>query len=132
MPSKSGLSIYGGVALIALKGDFTRDSSFKRYESDIPTAAVPNVFINYRSGKMAFGVGAYVPYGLTSQWTDDFPGRFLAKKASLKTIYVQPNFSYQFAENWSIGGGPVIGHSTVELIQAIDLSAQFFAEHSLP
>jgi long-chain fatty acid transport protein len=124
MPSKSGLSVYGGVAIIALKGDFTRDSSFKRYESDVPTAYVPNVFINYRSGKAAVGVGVYVPYGLTSQWGDDFPGRFQAKKASLQTIYFQPNFSYQFAENWSIGGGPVIGHSTVELIQGIDLSSQ--------
>ena len=124
MPSKSGLSFYGGAAIIALKGDFTRDSSFKRYESNAPTADVPNVFLNYRTGKYALGVGVYVPYGLTSQWSDDFPGRFLAKKASLQTIYVQPNFAYQFTDNWSIGGGPVIGHSTVELIQAIDLSSQ--------
>jgi long-chain fatty acid transport protein len=124
LPSKSGLSFYGGVAIIALKGDFTRDTSFKRYESDVPTAYVPNVFLNYRTGKAAIGVGVYVPYGLTSQWGDDFPGRFLAKKASLQTIYIQPNFAYQFANNWSIGGGPVIGHSTIELIQAIDLSTQ--------
>ncbi|MEO5818851.1 MAG: outer membrane protein transport protein [Gemmatimonadaceae bacterium] len=124
MPSKAGLSFYGGAAIIALKGDFTRDSSFKRYESDIPSAVVPNVFLNYRKGKAAYGLGVYVPYGLTSQWGDDFPGRFSAKKASLQTIYVQPNLSYQITDNWSIGGGPVIGHSTVELIQAIDLSSQ--------
>ncbi len=124
MPSKQGLSFLGGAAIIALKGDFTRDSSFKRYESDISAAAVPHVFLNYRSGKTAYGVGLYVPYGLTSQWRDDFPGRFSAKKASLQTIYIQPNLSYQITDNWSIGGGPVIGHSTVELIQAIDLSSQ--------
>ncbi|MEO8335880.1 MAG: outer membrane protein transport protein [bacterium] len=124
MPSKAGLSFYGGAAIIALKGDFTRDTSFKRYESDIPSAVVPNVFLNYRKGKAAYGLGVYVPYGLTSQWGDDFPGRFSAKKASLQTIYIQPNLSYQITDNWSIGGGPVIGHSTVELIQAIDLSGQ--------
>jgi long-chain fatty acid transport protein len=124
MPSKQGLSFLGGAAIIALKGDFTRDSSFKRYESDIPTAVVPHVFLNYRRGKAAYGLGVYVPYGLTSQWGDDFIGRFSAKKASLQTIYIQPNLSYQITDNWSIGGGPVIGHSTVELIQAIDLSSQ--------
>jgi long-chain fatty acid transport protein len=127
MPSKPGLSFLGGAAIIALKGDFTRDSSFKRYESDVPTAVVPHVFLNYRKGKAAYGVGLYVPYGLTSQWGDDFIGRFSAKKASLQTIYIQPNLSYQITDNWSIGGGPVIGHSTVELIQAIDLSSQVVA-----
>ncbi len=120
--TRQGLTISAGATAIALKGDFTRDTSFKRYESDIPTAIVPHVFLNYGSGSMAYGVGVYVPYGLTSQWGDDFPGRFSAKKASLQTVYVQPNIAYQITPNWSIGGGPVIGHSTVELVQGIDLA----------
>jgi long-chain fatty acid transport protein len=124
MPGKDGLSFLGSVATIKLNAAFTRDTSFRRYEGTAPIAVVPNVFLNYRSGKIAYGIGLYVPYGLTSQWGDDFPGRFSAKKASLQTIYVQPNISYQINDNWSIGGGPVIGHSTVELIQGIDLSSQ--------
>ena len=122
MPKKNGLSFYGGAAIIKLDGSFTRDTSFRRYDADAPTALVPHIFLNYRAGKAAYGIGLYVPYGLTSQWGDDFPGRFSAKKASLQTIYVQPNISYQITDNWSIGGGPVIGHSTVELIQALDLA----------
>ena len=121
MPTKKGLTFYGGAAIIKLDGAFTRDTSFRRYEATAPTAVVPHAFLNYRAGKVAYGVGLYVPYGLTSQWGDDFPGRFSAKKASLQTVYVQPNLSYQITDNWSIGGGPVIGHSTVELIQALDL-----------
>ena len=121
MPTKPGLSFYGGAAIIKLDGAFTRDSSFRRYESTAPTATVPHAFLNYRAGRAAYGIGLYVPYGLTSQWGDDFPGRFSAKKASLQSVYVQPNISFQLTDNWSIGGGPVIGHSTVELIQALDL-----------
>lgn len=125
MPSHRGWTVYGGAAAIAIKGDFIQDTTFRQWDADLPTAYVPHLFINYRgAGKMAYGVGVYVPYGLTSQWTDDFPGRFAAKKASLQTIYVQPNLSYQITPNWSIGGGPVFGHSTVELIQAVDLSQQ--------
>ena len=124
MPARQGLTASAGAALISLKGDFTRDTTFRVYNTDIPTAVVPNAFLNYASGKAAYGIGVYVPYGLTSQWGSDFPGRFSAKKASLKTIYVQPNVAYQLSDNWSIGGGPVIGHSTVELIQALDLSSQ--------
>jgi long-chain fatty acid transport protein len=125
LPGKRGFSLYGGAAVIKINGDFTQDSTFKRYESDAPTAVVPHIFLNYRgAGRLAYGLGVYVPYGLTSQWRDDFPGRFAAKKASLQTIYVQPNLAYQINDNWSVGGGPIFGHSTVELIQAVDLSSQ--------
>jgi len=125
MPKKDGFTFLGGAAIIKIDGSFTRDTSFRSYPATAPTAVAPHVFLNYRSGKAAYGIGMYVPYGLTSQWGDDFPGRFSAKKAALQTIYVQPNISYQLTDNWSVGGGPVIGHSTVELIQALDLSSQF-------
>jgi len=123
LPKTPGFSFYGGVAIIGINGDFTRDTSFTKFEADVPTAYVPHIFLDYRgAGKLAYGLGVYVPYGLTSQWQDDFPGRFVAKKASLKTIYVQPNIAYQLTDNWSIGGGPIYGHSSVELVQAVDLS----------
>ena len=127
-----GWSFLAGAAVIQIGGSFTQDTTFRKYDGDVPTAVVPHAFLNYKpasgplslNGKAAWGIGLYVPYGLTSQWTDSFPGRFQAKKASLQTIYVQPNFAYQINDKWSIGAGPVIGHSSVELIQAIDLSAQ--------
>jgi long-chain fatty acid transport protein len=111
--------------VIPLEGDFTQDTVFRRYDTDIPTAVVPHLFANYRTSRaLAYGIGVYVPYGLTSQWGDDFPGRFAAKKASLQTIYFQPNVAIQLSEGWSVGLGPVIGRSSVELVQAIDLSQQ--------
>ena len=123
MPRARGMSVLAGAAVIKIKGDFTRDTTFRRDETDIDVAVVPHLFLNYRtSGRLAMGLGLYVPYGLTSQWKEDFPGRFAAQKASLQTVYVQPNVAYQLNEDWSVGGGPVIGHSTVELIQAADLS----------
>jgi long-chain fatty acid transport protein len=123
LPATPGFSFYGGAAIIKIDGDFTRDTSFTTYKSDVPTSTVPHIFLNYRgAGKLAYGIGAYVPYGLTSQWADDFPGRFSAKKASLQTIYVQPNVAYQLTDNWSVGGGPIYGHSSVELVQAVDLA----------
>lgn len=120
----NGWSFSGGLAAIAINGSFTQDTTFKKYDGNVPTSYVPHVFINYHGAgsKAAFGLGVYVPYGLTSQWHEDFPGRFLALKAALKTIYVQPNFAWQLNDNWSIGGGPIWGHSSVELIQGVDLS----------
>ena len=125
LPRQRGFSFYGGASAIKINGDFTRDTTLQQWKGDVPTAVVPHVFLNWRrDDQLALGFGVYVPYGLTSQWSDDFPGRFAAKKASLRTIYFQPNIAYQVTKDWSVGGGPIIGHSSVELIQGIDLSAQ--------
>jgi long-chain fatty acid transport protein len=123
----TGWSVSAGGAAIAIKGAFTQDTTGARFNANVPTTFVPHAFINYHSpsSKAAWGIGFYVPYGLTSEWGADFPGRFEAQKASLATFYVQPNLAWQLTPKWSIGGGPVIGHSSVELVQAQDLSQQF-------
>jgi long-chain fatty acid transport protein len=118
-----GLSIYAGAAAVSLDGDFTADFTGREEDADIPTEVPPHAFVNYARNRLALGLGVYVPYGLTSQWEDDFTGRFAAQRASLATIYVQPTIAYEVVPGRvSIGGGPVIGHSSVELRQALDLS----------
>ena len=120
-----GFSILAGAAAINVSGSFTRDSVLTRDYADIPQAIVPHIFLNYNTaGRMAFGAGLYVPYGLTSQWKSDFAGRFTARKAELKTFYVQPNVSFRINSKWSIGGGPTFGHSSVDLVKSLDLSEQ--------
>jgi len=124
---QKGLSAYGGLASIQVGGDYTPDFSVtgNAFRPNIPTSFAPHLFVNWNgAGRYAAGLGVYVPYGLTSQWRDDFPGRFSAKRASIATVYVQPNLSIALTPQWSIGGGPVIGHSTVDLSQSLDLSSQ--------
>ena len=120
-----GWSVLVGASDIALNGSFRRDTSGRKYDLSAPAKIVPNVFVSHhmKGSKVSAGLGVYVPYGLTSQWGDSFPGRFTSKKASLQTIYVQPNIAYQLTPKWSIGGGPIWAHSSVELQQAIDLSS---------
>jgi long-chain fatty acid transport protein len=126
----SGGSALLGASAIDLKGKFVRDTTGKEFESTAPTAIVPNVFVSKTmkmtmAGKersFALGGGVYVPYGLTSQWDDDFIGRFSSKKAALQSIYVQPNVAFNINDKWSIGGGPIYVKTNIELTQAIDLA----------
>jgi long-chain fatty acid transport protein len=128
----SGWNFTAGATILLIDGSFTEDTTFRRFEGDVPTLIVPHFFVTYkpatgmlsRGGKLSYGFGVYVPYGLTSQWTDEFPGRFLAKKASIASLYFQPNIAYQINDKWSVGVGPVFGHSHVELVQGLDFSEQ--------
>ena len=112
--------------MVIVNSKFTRDSSLGAHDADVPTQIVPHVFLNRAIGSnMAAGLGIYVPYGLTSQWKSDFPGVYLAKKASIQTIYFQPNFAMSFMNGkFMLGGGPVWGMSKVELVQEADLADQ--------
>lgn len=122
-----GFSVYAGGAAIKVSGGFTADTTLTRTPSNAPWAVPPHVFLNY-GGKLgqrsvAAGIGVYVPYGLTSQWPQNFPGRFEASKAHIATVYIQPNFAIEVVPHiLTIGGGPVIAHSSIELRQSLDLS----------
>lgn len=120
-----GWGLYVGAAAVQVNGGFNADSTGRSYPSDVPVKFPPHIFLNYtpRGAKWAVGIGSYVPYGLVSQWKPDFPGRFESQRASLSSDYVQPNIAYRFAPGWSVGGGPVVGFSHVELRQGIDLAA---------
>ncbi|MDQ6738627.1 MAG: outer membrane protein transport protein [Gemmatimonadota bacterium] len=120
----TGTSVNLGASVIRIAGSFRQDSTGRTYNSRIQPALVPEGFAAMRFGKASLGLGVYVPYGLTSQWNDDFPGRFSALRAALQTVYYQPNIAWQANDEWYVGGGPVFGHSTVDLTQSLDLSQQ--------
>jgi long-chain fatty acid transport protein len=128
-----GLSAYGGVSAVQVAGSFTSDVGGRVDEGDVPLEFPPFLGVTWRgAGRLSLGLAAYVPYGLTSQWRDDFPGRFAAQKASLQTIYVQPNIAYELVPGrLSVGGGPVFGHSTLELRQSLDFAASPIASQAL-
>jgi long-chain fatty acid transport protein len=122
-----GLSVYAGASAIAVRGSFTADTTGRVDRSDVPTEYPPFLGVNWTpaSHRYALGVAAYVPYGLTSQWGQDFAGRFSAQKASLQSVYVQPNVAVELVPGkFSVGGGPTIGWSQLELRQSLDISAQ--------
>ena len=119
-----GVNLLVGAAAVAVTGDFAHDWTGRLDEGDVPVEVPPHLFATYQvQRRFNIGFGVYVPYGLTSQWKEDFPGRFSALKASLASIYMQPNFAFDVVPGrLAIGGGPVIGLSDVELQQSLDLS----------
>jgi long-chain fatty acid transport protein len=124
-----GFSLYVGASAISVLGSFTADQTLHQYNPNVPLVVPPNIFVNYTNylgdHKYALGFGTYVPYGLISQWRADFPGDFESQRASLQSIYLQPNVAFDLVpKRLSIGAGPVIGVSTVDLQRHLDLSTE--------
>jgi long-chain fatty acid transport protein len=119
-----GTSLYVGGSAIQVKGNFREDVTGRRYDGDVPVEIPPFLGFTVRTvPRLVLGMAAYVPYGLTSQWRDDFPGRFSAQRVSLQTFYVQPTAAYDLIPGrLSVGLGAVFGYSKLELRQALDLS----------
>jgi long-chain fatty acid transport protein len=51
------------------------------------------------------GLGLFFPFGLSTEWKDDFAGRYLGTYGELTTLNINPAVSYRVSERLSIAGG---------------------------
>jgi long-chain fatty acid transport protein len=132
-----GVTASLGATLIDASGEFTYDyaarTPYTGVEVDLENdpIPVPHGYVTYGvTEKLGLGLGAYVPYGLETNWPVQlsdgtyFDGAFEGFKSRIQTIYVQPTAAYQVTPNLRVGAGPVLAISTVELRQLLDLSQQ--------
>lgn len=87
-------------------------------------AVVPNSYavmpINERT-KLGLGVNA--PFGLETNYDEDWYGRYHALKSAMKTININPSVSYEVNDKLSVGGGVSAQYIDVELSSAVDSAA---------
>ncbi|UMZ10355.1 outer membrane protein transport protein [Pseudomonas sp. MPFS] len=86
----------------------------------VPFTSVPMGFIVKQLGDgWAFGLGAYAPFGLITNYESDFAGRYYGKKSEVKVVTLQPTISYAFNDMVSIGFGPTINRISGQLTSAV-------------
>lgn len=69
------------------------------------TEAVPFLFYaDQYSEQLSWGIGFYVPFGLSSDYDNDFVGRYFADETDIQVLSLQPAIGYKLNEQWSIGG----------------------------
>lgn len=65
-----------------------------------------NVYGTYAmENGIAFGLGVYNPFGLGTEWENDWVGRKLSVKTDLKTFFINPTVSYLVDDQLSLGVG---------------------------
>ncbi|MCG7530483.1 outer membrane protein transport protein [Psychrobium sp. MM17-31] len=61
--------------------------------------------------KWAVGFSVAVPFGTSSEYNDDFVGRYFAQETELKVIALQPSVSYQVNDKLSIGAAVALNYA---------------------
>ncbi len=72
------------------------------------------------SSAWKFGLAVNSPFGLTTEWKDpeQWAGRFIAEKAALRALDLNPNLGVQLSDTFGIGFGAIVRFSDVELRQS--------------
>ena len=85
------------------------------------TAAVPHgAYSHQYNDQLWFGLTVNAPFGLKTEYSDDWVGRYNAIKSELTTVNINPSFAYKINERASVGFGVSALYADGELTQAVD------------
>lgn len=139
MTSLSGHQAEGVISYIAPRAEFkgtgaenttfgTPLSGNAHQDDAIDNAVVPAMYFMYdHSPGVKFGLAVNVPFGLVTDYDDDWTGRYHALKSELQTIAIQPSAAFRITDWLSVGGGPVLQYADAELTKAVDAQSAIFA-----
>ena len=117
-------NVQAGLTLIAPVGSFTDSATRTVTNLNKRTFPVPFGYLTRQLGSsFAVGIGAFAPYGLTTDWPTTSPGRYLAYKTTLASIYVQPTIAYAITPTLQLGVGADYVSASAKVYRRLDASA---------
>jgi len=82
---------------------------------------LPNFYYAHRfNDRMVFGLGINVPFGLATDYEDNWVGRYHADRSEIETVNINPAFGYALSDSLSLGAGVNYQKLNAELTQAVD------------
>jgi len=107
---KDGGSNTGGTAI---PGDGTNDGG--------KLAFVPNFYYSKQIDESLFiGLGINAPFGLATEYDDDWVGRYHAIESALQTVNINPSIAFKVNDKLSVGAGINIQYMAATLTKAVD------------
>lgn len=88
---------------------YTAGGAGTNYGNPVPKTFVPSgYFMSGDKGGWAWGIGAYAPFGLKTNYEGTYAGRFGADKSAISVVTIQPVISYKINDKVSVAAGPTI------------------------
>jgi long-chain fatty acid transport protein len=118
-----GTSIVFGTTLIFPSSKFTGPVPLTTETETESAFFYPSVLYASHSleSGLSFGLGIFNPYGLGTEWDENWVGRALGIKSTLRTFFFNPTVAYRVSDNLGIGAGFNYVYGTVLLTQAVPL-----------
>ncbi|MGI9302858.1 MAG: OmpP1/FadL family transporter [Gammaproteobacteria bacterium] len=83
-------------------------------------ALVPNIYYTMDlNPQLKFGVGVTAPFGLATEYSREWIGRYHAVESELKTIDVIPTLAYRVSPYVTLGAGVIAQYAEATLSQAV-------------
>jgi long-chain fatty acid transport protein len=87
-------------------------------------AAVPNLYFSFPVNRqIAVGLGINAPFGLKTEYSSDWIGRYQAIKSEVKTVNINPSLAFKVNEQLSLGIGASYQRIDAELTKAVNYTA---------
>ncbi len=87
-------------------------------------ALIPNLYAVKPLGDgRVFGIGLNVPFGMETEYDDNWVGRYHGVKSAVKTININPSLAWPMGKGLSLGMGFNLQYIDVTLTSAVDLGA---------
>ena len=131
-----GSHLSGGLQIVHLSTDFKGSAKYQdglpgvgglpidgKEKDDLDTTeVVPSGYISHQySDKVWFGLGVNAPFGLKTEYSNNWVGRYQSVKSELLTVNINPSMAFRFNDNVSIGFGLSAMYADGELTNAADV-----------
>lgn len=85
------------------------------------SAFLPNIYFTKQlSEQLYLGFGLNAPFGLATDYDDNWVGRYYADRSEIKTVNFNAALGYKVSQEFSVGGGINYQKIDAKLTQAID------------
>ncbi len=121
----SDYEVTSGFALIYSKNRYQNTDTGSYAQTDTPVGTPVNLYITKAfSPSWSAGFGLYTPFGSSVEWEKDWVGSHLVNSIELRAIFLQPTLAYKVNDNFSVGAGPIVTVSSVNLNRNLSTSLQ--------
>jgi len=125
-----GKRLYVGTHAIFLTGSEFEDAGTGQEYDQSDNIAWPSVgfFTHKVSDRLAYGLGFTSPFGLKTEWDQNFSGRFISRESNLAVVNFNANLAFKLGNNWAGAVGLDYARADVrEISRNLDLSPLLMA-----
>lgn len=106
MNKLQGTQIQIGTTLLFPTREFESDLTGRKFEAKNDIFYPSTFFITHRfNEKISAGLGVFNPFGLATEWPDNWPGRYITTRAEMTTYNVNPVVSLQITPEIAVAAG---------------------------